>query len=608
MESESDGVSIELHCEQCGKTLRVDDKYAGRRASCPSCHAPVDIPEKLEELEELEELEPLDESPDADDSGYAVDEHALDALAAGSPAPPQPMTQAEKLEAAGLAAPTPTKGKKHGAKPLPGHEAKPQLTDREKAAKADARRSLITKAVLVLVIFGALAGGAYWYMTTLGAMVQIASSQSVRTVHALQGISPAEAREGFNPMNNPLVQMRGGAPSGAPGTSAGPDPDYLVIGGGDGLYVVRPDGGGDYLLVELDVREGLMKARNQWSGYNVRFRQSQFEVTANTGQTVQPILLQKAIASPASVYLDKGSNPTPVMPVGYQPTSTAYESKGRNERAAGTLAFDGSNGVTGQLSFRSLRAFNPSPGVSGITAEGQLELRSASGMQVDYTYSGYAAEVAWSSGDTGWVSTDSYMLGSVTTMEMHRCALLIPKPAGATRLVINMGGEHLVTVSTTASSGAPSGPPAPSTPAPSTPPPGPVASGGALAPPVNAAGAAPASNPNPLGYFSALAQARDKARGTVAASNMRQIGVALHAFAAQNNDAFPESLDEIREFIPAFDELVKNPHTGEDVGFIYEPPAPDDDPATTPILWESRGGYKDLSGYVLYADGHVKNE
>ncbi|MEM9252248.1 MAG: hypothetical protein AAGB29_07845 [Planctomycetota bacterium] len=600
-------MSIELTCDKCGKLLRVDDKFAGRRASCPACRAPIDIPAKADdELEELEELEPLDEAPaaagDADDSGYALDDDALGALAPTDSGVPQPMTQAEKLEAAGLAAPAPTKGKAHGAKPLPGHTVTPELTDREKASRAAARRSLIVKGVLALVVLAALVGGGYLYMTTLGAMVKVVSSQSVRTVVALDDIDTADTNQTLSTqVLNPMQAAR----------------TDMTMGGDGGIYVTRPDGGGDYLLVELTVREGLMKSRNQWSGYNVRFRESEFEVVANTGQTVQPIMLRDKIPSPAAVSLDKGSSPDPVLPAGYTPAVADYESKGRYEKAAGTLVYDGSNGVTGEVNFRALRPFNPAPGVSGVTVNGSLELRDPSGITLDYTYNGYQAEVAWPADSTGWKSSESYLLGSVTTMELHPVALLIPKPAGATKLTIRMGGEDLVTVSTTASTGTPSAPPvAPSAPpTPGATPPTAIASAavaGAAPPPAPGAAAAPgssaSSNPNPLGYFSALAQARNKARGVAAASNMRQFGIALQAFRAQNGNQYPESLDELRDFIPSFDELMKNPHTGEDVGFIYEAPDPTDNPATTPILWESRGGYKDLSGYVLYADGRVDDQ
>jgi len=617
-QSESDDVSIELTCGECGKTLRVADKYAGRRASCPACHAPVDIPAQDDELEELEDLEPLEEDADAassdnadddaDDSGYSLDEDALDALAPSSAPAPQPITQAEQLDAAGLAAPTDTKGKSHGSLPLPGHEARPGPTDREKDARAAARRSLITKLVLLVVVVGVLGGGAYWYMTTLGAMVKVVANQPVRAVHALDGIDTPDPNQTLsNQVLNPMQAMQEG----------------ITMGGGDGLYVTRPDGGGDYQLVVLDIREGMMKSRNQWSGMNVRFRASEFEVVADSGQTVQPIMLRTQIESPVEVSLDAGSSPTPVLPAGYEPASADYEAKGRYEQAAGTLTFDGSNAVTGEVSFRSRRAFNPSPGVSGVTVNGELTLRDPAGLRLDYAYNGYAAEVDWPEDATGWISTDRYLLGSVTTMELHRTALLIPKPPGATRLTINLGGEKLLAISTTAATGPPPAPGRPGNNAPANQVTSQVATATGSAAPGNAgqannpqtAGSANASgsgskSTNPLGYFSALAQARESARGIESAKQMQQIGVAVEIYRQQNNDAFPESLNQLEPILNkrGVEGLLTNPRKGEDDGYIYEPPGPDDDLAATPILWESRAGYKDLSGRVLYADGSVRGE
>jgi len=46
-------VSIELHCEGCGKTLKAPDAAAGKRSKCPACGHEVYIPTPLEQIEEL---------------------------------------------------------------------------------------------------------------------------------------------------------------------------------------------------------------------------------------------------------------------------------------------------------------------------------------------------------------------------------------------------------------------------------------------------------------------------------------------------------------------------------------------------------------------------
>lgn len=37
---------IRFACPHCEKTLKVDDRFAGRRAKCPNCRVPIDIPEQ----------------------------------------------------------------------------------------------------------------------------------------------------------------------------------------------------------------------------------------------------------------------------------------------------------------------------------------------------------------------------------------------------------------------------------------------------------------------------------------------------------------------------------------------------------------------------------
>jgi hypothetical protein len=49
----------------CGKTLRVPDEHAGRRAKCPVCNAVVSIPAPDPVFEIVEEPEPAPAAPEA---------------------------------------------------------------------------------------------------------------------------------------------------------------------------------------------------------------------------------------------------------------------------------------------------------------------------------------------------------------------------------------------------------------------------------------------------------------------------------------------------------------------------------------------------------------
>jgi hypothetical protein len=54
-------MSIEFHCEHCGKLVRAPDDGGGKHGKCPSCHQSIYIPMPSDEIEPLE-LEPVDQS------------------------------------------------------------------------------------------------------------------------------------------------------------------------------------------------------------------------------------------------------------------------------------------------------------------------------------------------------------------------------------------------------------------------------------------------------------------------------------------------------------------------------------------------------------------
>lgn len=52
-------MSIELHCNHCGKLVKAPDEAAGKHGKCPSCHQMVYIPTPSTELETFD-LAPVD--------------------------------------------------------------------------------------------------------------------------------------------------------------------------------------------------------------------------------------------------------------------------------------------------------------------------------------------------------------------------------------------------------------------------------------------------------------------------------------------------------------------------------------------------------------------
>jgi len=54
-------MSIELHCDHCGRLVRAPDDAGGKHGKCPSCHQSVYIPMPSEQVEPLE-IAPIDET------------------------------------------------------------------------------------------------------------------------------------------------------------------------------------------------------------------------------------------------------------------------------------------------------------------------------------------------------------------------------------------------------------------------------------------------------------------------------------------------------------------------------------------------------------------
>lgn len=72
------------------------------------------------------------------------------------------------------------------------------------------------------------------------------------------------------------------------------------------------------------------------------------------------------------------------------------------------------------------------------------------------------------------------------------------------------------------------------------------------------------------------------------------------------NDEWPDDLGQVRELVDSsFDDVMRNPITGDDPGYEYVRPSADADPATTVILYQLRDGQHDTSLRVGFADGHV---
>lgn len=75
-------MSLELHCEGCGKLLKAPESSGGKRSKCPACGHEVYIPMPPSEIEELP-LAPEDETEREREAALQAERRRLDRAIAG---------------------------------------------------------------------------------------------------------------------------------------------------------------------------------------------------------------------------------------------------------------------------------------------------------------------------------------------------------------------------------------------------------------------------------------------------------------------------------------------------------------------------------------------
>jgi prepilin-type N-terminal cleavage/methylation domain-containing protein len=105
----------------------------------------------------------------------------------------------------------------------------------------------------------------------------------------------------------------------------------------------------------------------------------------------------------------------------------------------------------------------------------------------------------------------------------------------------------------------------------------------------------------------AIARTRDRARRTDCASNLRQIGIALHNYATDHNEKFPGSLDSLYpNYLDDMDIFLCS-STGSESGndYLYHSGLTESSPSTTALV-EDNAGNHDTGKNILYVGGNVK--
>ena len=87
--------------------------------------------------------------------------------------------------------------------------------------------------------------------------------------------------------------------------------------------------------------------------------------------------------------------------------------------------------------------------------------------------------------------------------------------------------------------------------------------------------------------------------------NMHKLQSALFEHVAENNKQWPASLDEIKDRVQDFDQVMVNPVTGNNPGYLYVAPKSNSNSSRTVMLYQLNEGKVDRTLGVGYADGHV---
>lgn len=102
----------------------------------------------------------------------------------------------------------------------------------------------------------------------------------------------------------------------------------------------------------------------------------------------------------------------------------------------------------------------------------------------------------------------------------------------------------------------------------------------------------------------ALSSARERARRTKCASNLKQIGFALHLFSADNDERFPESMDQLRPNYIRDDRVFACPSGGG--GYVYVSGLSAASEPGCIVAFDAEGNHKGDGRNVLFVGGNVE--
>ena len=605
---------ITFACPRCSRTLRVADDFAGRRGTCPGCQSPLQIPT----ASTPSSPPPPSPAPPSDDTSASGTYELLEDPAADRPAPLRPAPVRPVFDAA-----DPTRPR--GRAPTDAADADRSIHDAPADAELAARRRAAARpprpepwwrrdllviagvsltplrlAVIPLLILPVL----IWYLTGPGRVIKVQSAQPVHAVHLLNAVAvlppPASGLGGLAGALTGTSSSGGSATTFPPAGSTTPgspgSPTVLTVDGHDDLIITRPESDGQWVLVRVALQQRLinnlgLNARGITDLRGDQFTLRKAGLPVNSPDAVAGRIAARAFPAGVDVELlgSATSNYDNLLPPDAPNQADRYDVQRLPGRYTGTAEYALGH-TKGTVEFSAARATADHPASPGLMATGRLTIDSPDhGPQVVADYRGSALRVDWDADSQGHYTTDRYRVADFASpWSRHEFALLFPRPVDGGKFTLALAGRDLTTLKLAR------------TKQPSAPTPSPIASN-------RPGGPAPASKSSgsPLAYFDVIRDARGQAQGLVSANNMRQIGFALQSYLNDHRGQFPDSLLDLRGYAP-IEQLVHNPRTGENPGFIYEKPPPGANPGTTAVLFESFNGQKDPTGAILYADGNIR--
>lgn len=621
---------IEIVCG-CGKRFRVDNAHAGKSGKCPACGETFTVPVP-KSWQKPADLEPVDH----DDGEGPLELAGLEAPAETEvrriATPDTKIKKRKGRECFGCGAELAERAiicTECGRSTLTGKTVK---TGDDEAAQpkrgfflfrpliefGSVRLSPVTLLLLALLI----AVPVVWWMNGPGKKLAVYDAGRVWVLPVMDRGATRDGFSLFTGQGDMSVGVEGGISGVAGGQADDGDALHYSVGGQDELLVLRDgdDDGGDAgqgVLLEVGLQQTVIRAAGSTSGYDAVVKASDFELipleNQHGGEPLPARLLSARFFESEAVLDLGGANTTSVKSALPAVEPTRFNEQKERGSVSAIAVYDGDTRGTVRLS--ASRSYDGMPASPGVYATGELTTThpTAPGFVVEHRYDGGDVTIDWEDTDQGrWAKDRVKNFADMSPYHRHKFGLLFvpPEDGGPVggKYAVRYAGRELTTVDIEAGSSAPTA----------------VASGSGsgsgagagagpsgrspVSPIRRAAGAPPTrtiNSNNPLSYFDILLESRDRARGIVAASNLRQIGLSLLTY-IDANGTWPESFDELESHVPGFKALLANPRTGEDPGFLYEKPADGADPSTTPVVWETFMGAKDPNGAVLYADGSIR--